>query len=71
MTEELLAPMRGVILKIKVNVGDAVEEDEEIMIMESMKLEAGINAHCAGVVKELRVSVGDKVEEDDVLAIIG
>ena len=71
MSEKVLAPMVGVIVKIKANVGDTVQEDDEIMVMESMKLETGINAPCNGVIQELRVSVNTKVEEDDVLALIG
>ncbi|MBC7357823.1 acetyl-CoA carboxylase biotin carboxyl carrier protein [Desulfacinum infernum DSM 9756] len=70
MAEELLAPMVGKILKIKVKPGDAVKEDDEIMVMESMKLETGIHAPCDGVVKEIKVAEGDRVEEDDLLAII-
>ncbi|SMC19678.1 acetyl-CoA carboxylase biotin carboxyl carrier protein [Desulfacinum hydrothermale DSM 13146] len=70
MAEELLAPMVGKILKIKVKPGDAVREDDEIMVMESMKLETGIHAPCDGVVKEIKVAEGDRVEEDDLLAII-
>ncbi len=70
MAEELLAPMVGKILKIKVKPGDEVEEDQEIMVMESMKLETGIHAPCSGVVKEIKVQEGDRVEEDDLLAII-
>ena len=70
MAEELLAPMVGKILKIKVKPGDKVEEDQEIMVMESMKLETGIHAPCSGVIKEIKVQEGDRVEEDDLLAVI-
>jgi biotin carboxyl carrier protein len=70
MAEEVLAPMVGKILKIKVKVGDAVKEDQEIIVMESMKLETDIMSPCDGVVKEIRAAEGKTVEEDDVLAII-
>jgi acetyl-CoA carboxylase biotin carboxyl carrier protein len=67
---KVLAPMVGKIVKIKVKVGDKVEEDQEIIVMESMKLETSVFAPCSGVVKEIKVSEGDRIEEDDVLAII-
>lgn len=70
MAEEVLAPMVGKVLKIKVKVGDTVKEDQEIIVMESMKLETDIMSPCDGVVKEIRAVEGKNVEEDDVLAII-
>lgn len=70
MAEEVLAPMVGMILKIKVKPGDQVKEDQEIMVMESMKLETGIHAPCDGTIKEIKVAEKAKVEEDDILAII-
>jgi biotin carboxyl carrier protein len=70
MAEEVLAPMVGKVLKIKVKVGDTVKEDQEIIVMESMKLETEIMSPCDGVVKEIRAVEGKNVEEDDVLAII-
>jgi len=70
MATELEAPMVGKILKVHVKVGDSVKEDDEVMLMESMKLETGVHAPCDGVVKEIGISEGDQVEEDDVLAII-
>ncbi len=70
MAEKVLAPMVGKIVKILVKPGDKVEEDQEIMVMESMKLESSIFAPCSGVIKEIKVSEGDRVEEDDELAVI-
>ena len=71
MAEEVLAPMVGKVIKINVQVGDAVKEDDEIMVVESMKLETGIHATCDGAIQAIKVAVGDSVEEDDVLAVIG
>lgn len=71
MAEEVLAPMVGKVIRIEVQVGDKVQEDEEIMIVESMKLETGIHATCDGTIEAIKVAVGDSVEEDDVLVVIG
>jgi biotin carboxyl carrier protein len=62
--------MVGKIVDIKVKVGDRVQEDDEIAIMEAMKMEMPIVAPAAGVVKEIRVAVGQTVETDMVIAVI-
>ncbi|MBU3917401.1 biotin/lipoyl-binding protein [bacterium] len=70
MAEEILAPLSGKVLSISIKVNDKVEEDDEAIVIEAMKMETSIYVPCDGTVKEVRVSVGDEIEEDDVLAII-
>jgi biotin carboxyl carrier protein len=70
MTQEILAPLDGKVFQLKVNAGDKVEEDEEILVIEAMKMETPIFAPCDGVVKEVSVKEGDEVAENDVLAVI-
>ncbi|AIF43646.1 acetyl-CoA carboxylase [Virgibacillus sp. SK37] len=67
---ELTANMAGNVWKIVVNEGDKVEEDQDVVILESMKMEIPIAAEEAGTIKELKVAEGDFVNEGDVLAII-
>ena len=64
------APMVGKILKIEKNVGDHVDEDEVVIVMEAMKMEIPIVAPAGGTVKEIKVAVGQAVEAEQVLAII-
>jgi biotin carboxyl carrier protein len=64
------APMVGKILKIEKNVGDRVEEDEVVIVMEAMKMEIPIVAPTSGVLKEIKVSPGQAVEAEEVLAVI-
>jgi biotin carboxyl carrier protein len=64
------APMVGKILKIEKKVGDHVEEDEVVIVMEAMKMEIPIVAPVAGIVKEVKVSAGQAVEAEQELAII-
>ncbi len=45
-------------------------EDDEILVIEAMKMETLVYAPCAGVVADVRVKNGDDVQEDDVLATI-
>ncbi|WP_176481884.1 acetyl-CoA carboxylase biotin carboxyl carrier protein subunit [Paucisalibacillus globulus] len=70
MMEEVKAMMAGNVWKIVVAEGDTVEEDQDIVILESMKMEIPIAAEEAGVVKEIKVAEGDFVNEGDVIAII-
>lgn len=70
MAEEILAPLAGKVLSIDIEVGQAVEEDEDAIIIEAMKMETSVYIPCDGTVTAIKVSVGDEVEEDDVLAII-
>ena len=70
MAEEILAPLAGKVVKVTLEVGASVEEDEEALILEAMKMETPVYVPCDGTVKEVRVKAGDAVEEDDVLAVI-
>ena len=71
MSQNVVAPMVGKIVEIKVKVGDHVKEDDEVAILEAMKMEMPIVAPASGVIKEIRVSVGQTCETDMVLAVIG
>jgi biotin carboxyl carrier protein len=67
---DITAPMSGKVIDIKVNVGDSVHEDDEVAILEAMKMEMPILSHLDGTVKEIKVAKGDSVETDQVLMII-
>lgn len=70
MAQEVLAALAGNIYKVSVAVGDAVEEDDEVFVVEALKMEIPVYAPCDGTISEIKVKQGDAVEEDDVLAII-
>jgi acetyl-CoA carboxylase biotin carboxyl carrier protein len=70
MTQEILAPLAGKVIQLNLEIGAKVEEDEEALVIEAMKMETPVYVPCNGTVKEVRVKEGDEVEEDDVLAII-
>jgi acetyl-CoA carboxylase biotin carboxyl carrier protein len=70
MAHDVIAPMAGKIVDIKVKVGDRVQEDDEVLILEAMKMEMPIVAPAAGVVKEIKTAVGQTCEADQVLAVI-
>ncbi|MFW5450920.1 MAG: dihydrolipoyllysine-residue acetyltransferase [Methylophagaceae bacterium] len=58
------------IIEVLVSVGDAVEENQDLITLESDKAAMEIPASHSGVIKELKVSVGDKVAEGAVIAVI-
>jgi acetyl-CoA carboxylase biotin carboxyl carrier protein len=70
MTQEIVAPLDGKVFQLKIKAGDRVEEDEEILVIEAMKMETPVFVPCDGTVREIRVKEGDEVAENDVLAII-
>ncbi|MEW5593283.1 acetyl-CoA carboxylase biotin carboxyl carrier protein subunit [Peribacillus frigoritolerans] len=67
---ELKASMAGSVWKIVVNEGQSVTDGQDIIILESMKMEIPIASEEAGTIKELKVNEGDFVNEGDVLAVI-
>lgn len=68
---ELIAPLAGNVWKVLVAVGDKVEMDDEVIILEALKMETPIYCDDAGTITELKVKEGDAVNEGDVLAVIG
>jgi acetyl-CoA carboxylase biotin carboxyl carrier protein len=67
---ELIAPIAGKVWKILVAVGDKVELDDEMVILEAMKMETPIFSDGSGTVTEIKVEEGGLVSEGDVLVII-
>jgi acetyl-CoA carboxylase biotin carboxyl carrier protein len=70
MATEVEAQIAGNVWKIEKAVGDALEEEDVILIIESMKMEIPVEAPCQGRLAEIRVAEGDSIEEGSVLAVI-
>jgi acetyl-CoA carboxylase biotin carboxyl carrier protein len=68
--ERVKSEMTGKVWKIVANVGTKVSEGDEIMILESMKMEIPVMATADGTVKELLVGEGDEVVEDQDIAVL-
>ncbi|MCX9073985.1 MAG: sodium-extruding oxaloacetate decarboxylase subunit alpha [Candidatus Methanoperedens sp.] len=64
------ASMQGMVLKIKVKKGDAVNKGDVVMILEAMKMENNIHASHGGIVKDILVKEGSTVSAGDALLII-
>ncbi len=65
------APMPGLVLRVDVEVGQAVEPDSGIVVLEAMKMENEIRAGARGIVRAVRVGPGDAVEKGSVLVELG
>ncbi|MAD42814.1 MAG: biotin attachment protein [Arcobacter sp.] len=68
---EVPAVVNGAVWKILVKEGDKVEKDQQIFILEAMKMEIDINAPVAGTITKILVGPNAAVEEGQTLAIIG
>ncbi len=64
---DVSAPMAGTVFQILVAVGDEVSEADELIILESMKMEIPIEAPAAGTVQSIAVEEGQSVQEGDQL----
>ena len=70
MATPVTVPMVGKIISVSVKVGDQVREDDQVAVLEAMKMEMPLVAPVSGVVKEIRVSAGQEVEAEAIIALI-
>jgi methylmalonyl-CoA carboxyltransferase small subunit len=61
------SPIAGVVFKIIAQVGQQLEEDDLIVILEAMKMETNITAHVSGKIKTILVAVGEAVKPGQAL----
>ncbi|MFD2371048.1 acetyl-CoA carboxylase biotin carboxyl carrier protein subunit [Brevibacillus sp. GCM10020057] len=65
--KQVAANMAGTVINVLVQAGDEVTEGQDVVVLESMKMEVPIQAEVAGKVTEVKVNIGDFVNEGDVL----
>ena len=63
-------PLPGVIIDVKVNVGDTVAKGQTVVVLEAMKMENNINADREGKVTAIQVAKGDTVADGAVLIVL-
>ena len=68
--KEIKASMAGSIWQIHVSVGDQVAKGQDVVVLESMKMEIPIATESTGIVKEMKMAEGDFVNEGDVILVI-
>ncbi|MGG5810002.1 biotin/lipoyl-binding carrier protein [Falsiroseomonas sp. CW058] len=67
---EVKSEISGSVWKVLLRPGDRAEEEEPIMILESMKMEIPVMAPEAGTVREIAVREGDAVSEGSLVAVM-
>ena len=70
MSADIPAHITGTVWKIEVAVGDSVSEGDDVVILESMKMEMPVEAEDSGKVAEIRCEEGQSVAEGDVLVVL-
>lgn len=71
MSEETIeSEIAGTVWKIEVKIGDKVEDEDVLMILESMKMEIPVESTCDGTVAEILVAEGDGISEGQALVRI-
>jgi len=70
MGTPVTVPMVGKIVSVSVKVGDKIKEDDQVAVLEAMKMEMPIVAPVTGTVKEICVAAGQEVEAEAVIAVI-
>lgn len=61
------SPIAGTVLEIKCRAGDEIRQNQELLVIEAMKMETSIAAPTAGTIQSVDVAVGDAVREGQVL----
>ena len=64
------AHITGNVWKITCAVGDTIEDGDEVVILESMKMEIPVLAECTGKLVEIKVKENEPVAEGQVLAVV-
>jgi acetyl-CoA carboxylase biotin carboxyl carrier protein len=66
---EITSSMAGTVLNIMVEAGQEVSAGQEVLMLESMKMEIPVESEASGKVAEIKVNVGDFVNEGDILIV--
>ena len=67
MAIDVVAHITGTVWEIRVGVGEAVQEEQVLVVLESMKMEMPVESPAAGTVADILVEKGQAVEEGEVL----
>lgn len=68
--KQINAMMAGTVVEVLVKSGDTVSVGQDVLIIESMKMQLPITSEAAGTVSEIKVATGDFVNEGDALILL-
>jgi biotin carboxyl carrier protein len=60
----------GRVISVSVNKGDTVKQGDNIVVLESMKMQVAIKSHRDGTVRDLKVKEGQSISRNDIVAIL-
>ena len=67
---EIKSQIKAIVWKIVKKSGDTVKIDDEIILLESMKMEIPVLSELNGRIKSIEVSEGDEIDEGQIVAIL-
>lgn len=62
--------MAGTVVEVLVAVGDTVSLNQDVVIIESMKMQMPVTSEVEGTVSEVKVAAGDFINEGDVIIVL-
>ena len=67
--KDLKAPMPGLVTDILINIGDAVQKGDNLLVLEAMKMENNLKVEQDAIIKDIVIKKGNSVEKNQVLII--
>ena len=67
---KVMSEVSGSVWKVLVSVGDMVEEDQQLAILESMKMEIPVLSPCSGTIESINIQVGNAIGDGDIVAVV-
>jgi biotin carboxyl carrier protein len=67
----LKSPLPGILVSLKVKVGDRVKVNDDLLVLDAMKMENIVTSECDGVVLSIKANIGQAVMQDDILIEFG
>ena len=68
--KEIIAPISGVILDVKIKKGTRVKKGDVCLILDAMKMENELMSETHGTVKKINIKKGDRVNKNDILIVV-
>ncbi len=68
--KQVAAMMAGIVVEVLVRPGDTISEGQDVVILESMKMQLPVASNLSGTVAEIKVASGDFVNEGDPLVVL-
>ena len=68
--KQITAMMAGTVIEILVKPGDEISDGQDVIIIESMKMQLPVQSEQSGKVSEVKVAAGDFVNEGDAIVLL-